>query len=108
MAIYSRNREDVTESFPELRRRLRSVGEAAVGGLIFDGEILGWDYATRRAGAAVCGAGAADRAQAGDQRGAAAIPVVFMAFDLMFADGELQLDLPLRERRKRLEASWRS
>ena len=33
----------------------------------------------------------------------AAVPVVFMAFDVMFADGELQLGKPLRERRNRLE-----
>jgi DNA ligase-1 len=32
------------------------------------------------------------------------VPVVFMAFDLMFADGALLLDQPLRERRIRLEA----
>ncbi len=32
------------------------------------------------------------------------IPVVFMAFDLLYANGELLLELPLRERRNRLEA----
>ena len=32
------------------------------------------------------------------------VPVIFMAFDLMCADGELLLELPLRERRNRLEA----
>ena len=32
------------------------------------------------------------------------VPVVFMAFDLMYAGGELLLELPLRERRNRLEA----
>lgn len=32
------------------------------------------------------------------------VPVVFMAFDLMFAGKELLLELPLRERRNRLEA----
>jgi DNA ligase-1 len=31
------------------------------------------------------------------------VPVVFMAFDLMYAGGELLLELPLRERRNRLE-----
>jgi DNA ligase-1 len=33
------------------------------------------------------------------------VPVVFMAFDLMYADGELTLSLPLSERRNRLEAA---
>ena len=71
VAIYSRNREDVTESFPELEEAFAAamdpVNELGVGPLIFDGEILGWDLArTRwRAGAAVCGAGAEDRAEAG-------------------------------------------
>jgi DNA ligase-1 len=32
------------------------------------------------------------------------IPVIFMAFDLLCANGELTLDLPLRERRNLLEA----
>jgi DNA ligase-1 len=32
------------------------------------------------------------------------VPVIFMAFDLMYAGGELLLELPLRERRNRLEA----
>jgi DNA ligase-1 len=32
------------------------------------------------------------------------VPVVFVAFDLMYARGELLLELPLRERRNRLEA----
>ena len=32
------------------------------------------------------------------------IPVIFMAFDLLCSDGELTLNLPLRERRNRLEA----
>jgi DNA ligase-1 len=32
------------------------------------------------------------------------VPVVFMAFDLMYADGALVLDLPLRDRRNKLEA----
>ena len=36
--------------------------------------------------------------------GGSRVPVVFMAFDLMYADGELLLELPLRERRNRLEA----
>src|SRR5476651_1708338 len=39
VAIYSRNREDITESFPELVEALASLREP----LIFDGEILGWD-----------------------------------------------------------------
>ncbi len=35
VAIYSRNREDVTESFPELAEAFAGVGEAGVGPLDF-------------------------------------------------------------------------
>ena len=54
VAIYSRNKEDVTESFPELEEAFAKadLGLGSVGGLIFDGEILGWDLSA--AGAAVC------------------------------------------------------
>jgi len=33
----------------------------------------------------------------------AAVPVIFVAFDLLYANGELTLHLPLRQRRNRLE-----
>src|SRR5216683_1907304 len=44
VAIYSRNREDVTESFPELEEAFAKVQPESDGALIFDGEILGWDF----------------------------------------------------------------
>ena len=103
VAIYSRNREDVTESFPELEEAFSLVASAGVGPLIFDGEILGWDLKEGRAlPFAVLGQriGRKKVSNAWRQQ----IPVVFMAFDLMYADGALVLDLPLRERRNRLEA----
>ena len=43
VAIYSRNREDVTASFPELEEAFAQVRPEQDGALIFDGEILGWD-----------------------------------------------------------------
>jgi DNA ligase-1 len=103
VAIYSRNREDVTESFPELEEAFSLVASAGVGPLIFDGEILGWDLKEGRAlPFAVLGQriGRKKVSNAWRQQ----IPVVFMAFDLMYADGALVLDLPLRERRNKLEA----
>jgi DNA ligase 1 len=109
VAIYSRNREDVTVSFPELEEafaRVRVEGDGAVGSLgslIFDGEILGWDLATARAlPFAVLGTRIGRKKVSNEMRGQ--VPVVFMAFDLMYAGGELLLELPLRERRNRLEA----
>ena len=99
VAIYSRNREDITESFPEL---VEAFANAEASGLILDGEILGRDYA---AGVALPFAVLGQRIgrKRVDNAMRRQVPVVFMAFDLMFADGELQLARPLSERRNRLE-----
>jgi DNA ligase-1 len=103
VAIYSRNREDITESFPDLVEAFTAVTTADGAGLILDGEILGWDYATGQAlPFAVLGQRIGRRRVGNDVRVQA--PVVFMAFDLMFAGGELLLSRPLRDRRNRLEA----
>jgi DNA ligase 1 len=102
VAIYSRNREDVTESFPELEEAFARVRPEVDGALIFDGEILGWDLQAGRAlPFAVLGTRIGRKRVSNEMR--AQVPVVFMAFDLMFAGGELLLELPLRERRNRLE-----
>jgi DNA ligase-1 len=99
VAIYSRNREDVTASFPELEEAFAAVRQP----LIFDGEILGWDFATARAlPFAVLAQRIGRKRVANEVR--QQIPVVFMAFDLMYASEELLLGQPLRERRNRLEA----
>ena len=98
VAIYSRNREDITESFPEIEEAFGSVTEP----LILDGELLGWDIAAEKAlpfsilGQRI-GRKRVDNAMRRQ------IPVVFMVFDLMFQADELLLPLPLRERRERLE-----
>lgn len=103
VAIYSRNREDITESFPELEEAFARVGGTTVGGLILDGEILGWDFEQARAlPFAVMGQRIGRKRVSNEVR--RQIPVVFMVFDLMFAEGVLQLDQPLRERRNRLES----
>jgi DNA ligase 1 len=103
VAIYSRNREDVTESFPELEEAFSRVRPEQDGALIFDGEILGWDLEQARAlPFAVLGQRIGRKRVSNEWR--QQVPVVFMAFDLMYAGGELLLELPLRERRNRLEA----
>ena len=111
VALYSRNREDVTESFPELAEAFAKVdGAVTGGGLILDGEILGWDYGTSEE--AVETAHALPFAVLGQRIGRkrvenewrVKVPVVFMAFDLMCERGELTVHLPLCERRNRLEA----
>jgi DNA ligase 1 len=110
VAIYSRNREDITESFPELAEAFAKVDPAQTGALILDGEILGWDYGV--GDEAVETAHALPFAVLGQRIGRkrvenewrAKVPVIFMAFDLLCERGELALHLPLRERRNRLEA----
>ncbi|RZU41638.1 ATP-dependent DNA ligase [Edaphobacter modestus] len=103
VAIYSRNKEDVTESYPELEEAFATASSAATGPLIFDGEILGWDLKEGRAlPFAVLGQRIGRKRVSNAWR--EQVPVVFMVFDLIFADGELLLNLPLRERRNRLEA----
>jgi DNA ligase-1 len=103
VAIYSRNKEDVTESFPELAEAFAESGRVGVGPLIFDGEILGWDLKEARAlPFAVLGQRIGRKRVSNEWR--QRVPVVFMAFDLMYAQSELLLELPLRERRNRLEA----
>jgi DNA ligase-1 len=105
VAIYSRNREDITESFPELEEafaKMPSTDAANSSGLIFDGEILAWDLEANRAlpfsllGQRI----GRKRVDDGMRR---AIPVIFMAFDLMYAETELLLPKPLAERRAMLE-----
>ncbi len=103
VAIYSRNREDVTESFPELEEAFAQVEPEHDGALIFDGEILGWDLTAARAlPFAVLGQRIGRKRISNEWR--QLVPVVFMAFDLMYAGGELLLERPLRERRNWLEA----
>ena len=103
VAIYSRNREDITESFPELEEAFAKVHPQHDGALIFDGEILGWDLEQSRAlPFAVLGQRIGRKRVSNEWR--QMVPVIFMAFDLMYAGGELLLELPLRERRNRLEA----
>jgi DNA ligase-1 len=103
VAIYSRNREEVTESFPELEEAFAQVAGAEVGALILDGEILGWDIEQARALPFAVLSQRIGRKRVGNAL-RAQIPVIFMAFDLLYADGELLLHRHLRERRNRLEA----
>jgi DNA ligase-1 len=99
VAIYSRNREDITQSFPEIEEAFRDVKEP----LILDGELLGWDLREEKAlPFSVLGQRIGRKRVDNEMR--RQIPVVFMAFDLLFQKGELLLPLPLRERRARLES----
>jgi DNA ligase-1 len=105
--IFSRTRDDVTESFPELAEWFACVDAPG----ILDGEILAWDFDADRAMPFT-----ALQPRLGRKRVTAAMraaaPVVYLAFDLLLNGSGLLLDTPLRERRDALEAwaqtAWRS
>ena len=93
--IFSRTLDEVVE-FPELREPLASVP----GEFIVDGEILAWHDSQplpftqlqKRLGRKEPSLLLIEE-----------IPVKFVLFDLLYLDGELLLDQPLLERRRRLE-----
>jgi DNA ligase 1 len=98
--IFSRTRDDVTASFPELAEWFAAIDQPA----ILDGEILAWDFEEERALPFT-----ALQPRLGRKRVTAAMrstaPVIYLAFDLLLNETGLLLDLPLRERRAALE-TW--
>lgn len=97
VAIYSRTMDRIDESFPEIVEAARR----AQGSFLADGEIVAVDPA----GAIRSFAHLQPRL--GRKAPSPSIlrrsPVRFAAFDLLYRDGELLLDQPLIERRRRLE-----
>jgi DNA ligase-1 len=92
--IFSRTRDEIAESFPELPAVLAVLSRDA----ILDGEIVAWNpdgkgralpfsALQRRLG----------RKRVSDQL-MREVPVAYLVFDTLYADGELLLDRPLRER----------
>lgn len=98
VCIFSRTRDDVTASFPELAEWFATAGSPA----ILDGEILAWDFDAERALPFT-----ALQPRLGRKRVTAAMraaaPVIYLAFDLLLNETGLLLDLSLRERRPALE-----
>lgn len=96
-ALFTRGMAEAT-AFPEIEDALRQLP----GSGLMDGEIVAWQE------------GRALHFNALQQRlgrkvaplfAPLEIPVIFMAYDLLFHDGELLLELPLEERRRRLETT---
>jgi DNA ligase-1 len=96
VAIFSRTMDEITHRFPELIEPLRSLRTAA----IIDGEILPasddvilpFSELQKRLG----------RKTVSTQL-LTAVPVVLVAYDLLYADGKVLLDEPLSERRRIME-----
>ncbi len=99
--LFSRTLDDVTDTFPELVTSLAAFPED----VILDGEILGWDF-DRNGGSARPFSELQKRL--GRKRVTLAmirqVPVVYAAFDVLYAGHELLLERPLRERAAILDA----
>jgi DNA ligase 1 len=113
--LFSRTRDEITESFPELVPALAAFPRDA----ILDGEIVAWasEQELRVAGAT------ASQAERNSATGRALpfstlqqrlgrkkvstklmheVPVAFLVFDILYSHGELLLQTPLRERQRLL------
>jgi DNA ligase-1 len=120
--LFSRTRDEITESFPELPGALAGLPHD----VILDGEIVAWEYPKdlSKARQVVDEARSEVSEQKAMEMGKARpfsalqqrlgrkkvsdrmlrdIPVAFLAFDVLYANGELAMDRPLRERAKILD-----
>jgi DNA ligase-1 len=104
--IFSRTRDEITESFPELPAALAGLSKNAV----LDGEIVAWSIdagASVPAGEPKSPTGRALPFSALQQRLGRKrvslqltrdVPIAYLVFDVLYSDGELLLDSPLRDR----------
>jgi DNA ligase-1 len=121
--LFSRTRDEITESFPELPAALAGLPQDA----ILDGEIVAWEYpkdlsntqqvvdeaASEASEQKAVNLGRARHFSVLQQRLGRKkvsdkmlreIPVAFLVFDVLYAGGELVMDRPLRERAEVLDA----
>ncbi len=98
VGLFSRSREDLRAAFPELVEAFAALTEP----VILDGEILAWSPETQRALPFSSLQQRLGRKQVSMEL-RRTHPVVFMAFDLLYADRQLWLGKPLESRRARLE-----
>ena len=98
VALYSRNRDDLSESFPDLVEAFSAIAEPA----ILDGEILAWNPATQRALSFSTLAQRLGRKRVPPEM-LRDIPAVLVVFDILYRGGQLLLNEPLSERRRHLE-----
>ena len=102
--IFSRTRDEITESFPELPDALAGLPQDA----ILDGEIVAWSYLAAEPGET----GRALPFSALQQRLGRKkvsdeimrrVPVAYLVFDVLYAGDGLLIDRPLHERAKLLD-----
>ncbi|HKH98210.1 MAG TPA: ATP-dependent DNA ligase [Candidatus Sulfotelmatobacter sp.] len=96
--LFSRTRDEITESFPELPEALAGLPQDA----ILDGEIIAWDYAAGHARPFNVLQQRLGRKKVSDKM-LRDVPVAFLVFDVLYTGGELVIDRPLRERARILD-----
>jgi DNA ligase-1 len=101
--LFSRTLDEISQSFPELPPALRSFPDP----LILDGEILAWSPETAQALPFSELQKRLGRKTVSEEM-LRRVPVVYMAFDVLYAGGELLIEKPLEERRHILERSFAS
>src|ERR1700719_3204699 len=109
--IFSRTRDEITESFPELPAALVHLPDDA----ILDGEVVAWNAAWSSAANSDRDSSSFGRAlsfsklqqRLGRKKISARlmreVPVAYLVFDVIYADGEILLDRPLQERAEILD-----
>jgi DNA ligase 1 len=95
VALFSRGMEDVTRAFPEICQACRQLP----GSVLLDGEILAWREGRALPFAVLQQRLARKQVAAGMME---EIPTVFMAYDLLYRNGAMLVDLPIEERRRLL------
>jgi DNA ligase-1 len=96
--FFSRTRDEITESFPELSDALAGLPQDA----ILDGEIVAWEEPGRARPFSVLQQRLGRKKVS--ERMLREIPVAYAVFDVLFASGELLIDRPLRERGRILDS----
>ena len=96
--LFSRTLDEISRSFPELPPALRAFPEP----VILDGEILAWNAESAQALPFSELQKRLGRKNVSEEM-VRTVPVVYMAFDVLYAGGELLTEKPLHERRKILE-----
>jgi bifunctional non-homologous end joining protein LigD len=97
--IHSRNGNEITAAYPELRQLNRELGSHAA---MLDGEIIALD-ADGRPSFQLLQPRMHLRGESAVKRHADSAPVTYMIFDLLWLDGHSLMEQPYSERRERLE-----
>jgi DNA ligase 1 len=96
--FFSRTRDEITESFPELPGALEGLPQDA----ILDGEIVAWEDSESRARPFSVLQQRLGRKKVSEKL-LRELPVAYLAFDVLYAGGELLIDRPLSERARVLD-----